>query len=352
MEVDEKYVSKYESLYIELEKKYSKIIKNLYPGSSKFILNWQAKIVPKNSLIEAEGMCGGGPTRSPKYVKLKGFKKDWQGISLYYDRHITPQDLIHANSPINVAVLMEPRHFRPHFYDNLILYNDKYDIILTHNSDILDRYPDRAIYCIAGAPVVENSVIGMNLDKKTRLASMCYSHKGSASFISGTNYVPPTEGHIFRHKVVEHINKLNGIPEVDLYGSGSPSGPVDLKSDTLVNHMFSISIENGTTDAYFTEKIMDCFLTGNIPIYRGASKIGDFFDKRGILEFNTLEELEFILKNKVNKKTYKKMLPYAKKNLEIAKQYMYIDDIMLFTVLDSLQGRGKSLDRWIIWRFL
>ena len=35
------------------------------------------------------------------------------------------------------------------------------------------------------------------------------------------------------------------------------------KADTLVPYMFSVAIENSKLEAYFTEKLLDCFLTGN-----------------------------------------------------------------------------------------
>jgi len=34
------------------------------------------------------------------------------------------------------------------------------------------------------------------------------------------------------------------------------------KADTLVPYMFSLAIENSKLDGYFTEKLLDCFLTG------------------------------------------------------------------------------------------
>ena len=74
-----------------------------------------------------------------------------------------------------------------------------------------------------------------------------------------------------------------------------------------------------------TEKIIDCFITGNIPIYRGAKDIGRFFDERGILTWTTLDELKSILDN-LSVNTYKAMLPYVKNNLEIAKNYINPDD--------------------------
>ena len=37
---------------------------------------------------------------------------------------------------------------------------------------------------------------------------------------------------------------------------------------------------------FFTDKIIDCFLTGTIPIYHGCQDISDYFDIEGIIIFN------------------------------------------------------------------
>ena len=47
--------------------------------------------------------------------------------------------------------------------------------------------------------------------------------------------------------------------------------------------MFSVCIENTTHDTYFTEKILDCFATGTLPIYKGTKNITKYFDGNGIL---------------------------------------------------------------------
>ena len=42
-------------------------------------------------------------------------------------------------------------------------------------------------------------------------------------------------------------------------------------------------MENSIADVYYTEKILDCFLSGTIPIYWGTERINDRFDKSGII---------------------------------------------------------------------
>jgi hypothetical protein len=46
---------------------------------------------------------------------------------------------------------------------------------------------------------------------------------------------------------------------------------------------------------WFTEKIIDCFMTKTIPIYKGCPNIGDFYDTNGIIVFDNIEELSDIL---------------------------------------------------------
>jgi hypothetical protein len=48
---------------------------------------------------------------------------------------------------------------------------------------------------------------------------------------------------------------------------------------------------------WFTEKLVDCFRTKTIPIYKGCPNIKDFYNKKGIITFDTMEELSTILNN-------------------------------------------------------
>jgi hypothetical protein len=89
--------------------------------------------------------------------------------------------------------------------------------------------------------------------------------------------------------------------------------------------MFSIVVENIKTDYYFTEKIIDCFRTGTIPIYWGCPSIGDFFDKNGIITFNTELELLEIIKN-LKSEDYYDRIDSINKNYEIAKDFLLIEN--------------------------
>lgn len=57
---------------------------------------------------------------------------------------------------------------------------------------------------------------------------------------------------------------------------------------------FHIAIENCSDNSYFSEKLIDCFVTKTIPIYWGAPNINKFFNEKGIIQldkFNNIKEI-------------------------------------------------------------
>ena len=57
----------------------------------------------------------------------------------------------------------------------------------------------------------------------------------------------------------------------DLYGKGFPQSiPDGKKIDVIRNYRYAVCYENGAYPGYITEKIIDCFVAGVIPIYQGA----------------------------------------------------------------------------------
>ena len=141
-----------------------------------------------------------------------------------------------------------------------------------------------------------------------------------------------TEGHRFRMQCLQGIIKLNS-PSVDLYGVGLRE--IKGKIEGLKAYKFSIAIENGVHDNYFTEKILDCFLTGTIPIYRGCNNIGEFFNTKGFLIFNTEDELVNIVNN-LTEEDYSSREVYIKENYNKAKQYTYSNDVLFKKYLKNL----------------
>lgn len=115
-----------------------------------------------------------------------------------------------------------------------------------------------------------------------------------------------TVGHKLRHKIAKEF------PQVDLYGRGSPA-PINLKEEALVDYRFSIVIENSRIDNYFTEKLVDCFLTGTVPIYWGCPNIGDYFEEGGVISLITVDLFS------LTGGLYEKMMPHINKNFALAK---------------------------------
>ena len=121
------------------------------------------------------------------------------------------------------------------------------------------------------------------------------------------------EGHLKRLELIERIGD-----QVDLYGRGF--NEIELKEEGLCDYMFSVVIENGFYESYFTEKILDCFATGTIPVYLGSPNISKYFNEDGIIKLT--EEFE------VSEEIYNSKIDAIKDNLERAKQYEVLEDFI------------------------
>jgi len=143
-----------------------------------------------------------------------------------------------------------------------------------------------------------------------------YNKSKEVSMItSKKNFLP---GHLLRAEII----KLN--QQIDIFGRGYKESSTKLYG--LQEYKFSLVIENCKKDYYFTEKLIDCFVTGTIPIYWGCPSIGKFFDSDGILTFDTIDEFIEILQNLDG--VYEKKLKSIKKNFNLSKKYLVADDLL------------------------
>jgi hypothetical protein len=123
------------------------------------------------------------------------------------------------------------------------------------------------------------------------------------------------EGHYKRLHLVEKFSKVKDFygNEIDIFGRGIR--PIDNKADGLIPYRFSIAIENDIADNWYTEKILDCFLTCTVPIYYGSESVYQKFNKNGIIRLDDNFDLMSITQEK-----YNTMLDSIIENFYIAKK--------------------------------
>jgi len=221
-----------------------------------------------------------------------------------------------------IADIHEPPHLlsQKEVYDLVYENYHKFDKIFTFDEKLLTL--PNSVFRNGGYEVVLNKNIH-KLEYPTlvddALLEFYVDKSKNVSFITSNKNM--TYGHRFRNECVSVLQNNNS--EIDLYGVGY--NEIKGKIDALKEYKFSIVMENGVHKNYFTEKILDCFLTGTIPIYWGCPNIDDFFDIRGFYTFNTSIELLEILNN-LDTNVYHCKLEYAKENFNKALSYYYNND--------------------------
>jgi len=230
-----------------------------------------------------------------------------------------------------VARLFEQReYFHKELYNLVIQHQDKFHTILTFDRELLKLLPNakflpptevtqfnRLPNPAGHAPYKSDHFTQYEIPEDKAYQIFPKSKLVSA-VVSTKAFLP---GHKKRLEFIEAIKN-----RIDLYGRGIREIPSKL--DALRDYMFNIAIENvSCDDNYFSEKIIDCFLTGTVPVYHGCIHIGEFFDERGILSFQTQEELDTIMDSLTPEK-YQEMLPYIKANYEKCFEWPLNNDML------------------------
>jgi hypothetical protein len=176
-----------------------------------------------------------------------------------------------------------------------------FDLVLTYDDRLLSL-PNAVEFCPVGSWISDN----LKLEKRNQISYMM------SSKLNGTAY------HM-RYIIMRRFEKIKSIGEFDLLWHRSPPR-VPSKDPFFANAKFNIACENQIMTNMFTEKLLDCFKTLTVPIYYGCTNIEKYFNPKGIIQFNTIEELETILEN-LTPDVYDEMLPYLHENFEAAKPY-------------------------------
>lgn len=193
----------------------------------------------------------------------------------------------------NIAWIIEsPEYSR---YESL----EEFDLILTHHEHVLITY-NKAVYFPIGGCWVDPKIENFN---KTKNVSIIASEKTH------------TYGQKLRHEIIRNFN-------LDVYGRGY--NKIDNKSTALFDYKFSVIIENCLSKYYFTEKLIDCFISKTIPIYFGAQDLPKEFDEKGIIRFNTIEEFNDLY-NKFEY-VYENYLDFIEHNRIVALDYIVPED--------------------------
>jgi hypothetical protein len=209
--------------------------------------------------------------------------------------------------------ILEPPAISPNEYNFAKTNYNRFEKIFTYSKELLELNPKFDLLPIGGCWIDNN-------DQKI------YEKNKLVSYISSTkNFGAP--GHKLREDVRKSINN-----KVDSYGKGH--NDIEYKLDGLKDYMFSIVIENSKFDYYFTEKIIDCFITGTIPIYWGCPSIDKFFNKDGLFIFNTIEELQEILSN-INEEVYFSKINAIRENFNLSKKYTIADNLVFEKFIDN-----------------
>ena len=162
----------------------------------------------------------------------------------------------------NIGWLIEPPVIADNVAYSWIKNNyDLFDMILTYDKELLSISEKFKLCPIGGCWI---NVEEQKIYDKTKNISIIASSKASVT------------GHKLRHEVISALRDKNYM---DLYGTGY--NKIEYKISALKDYRFSVVIENSQLNYYFTEKLIDCFITGTIPIYWGCPKISKFFNIDG-----------------------------------------------------------------------
>ncbi len=233
---------------------------------------------------------------------------EYDGITVFTDEMCFSPFVNQVQSKFKIAWAVESPVVKSIFLQNVALLENQFDYIYTYNP--LPNHPKYIQSVFGSCWIIEPNC---RIYPKSKLLSIVASNK---------NYAP---GHQLRHQLIS----LKLHKSLELWGSGYNrfSDEPEDRIKPFKDYHYVIVVENCQFPNYFTDKIVDCFATGCIPIYWGDPNIGQRFNKNGFYTWNTIEELHKILST-ISVEDYHSKLGFVKENFDKFREYASPDKWM------------------------
>ena len=229
---------------------------------------------------------------SPRYFD---WVKDGTGIINFFVDDYIPKHKEFENDKPNIAMLIEPRTIQPTIYKWVEEHHDEFDIIFTHDDDILLFDNTFEIYFMnwyKSYDVPKTKAISMVCSDKV----MCEEHKA-------------------RQRLADTLGNT-----VDHYGTYKQSKRSDYY-ECRAEYMFEVVVDNNWTGYWVSEKLINPLASKTIPIYKGTMKgyLPDWLDKDGIIFVEDINEIPNIVNKILQNPTseYEKRLIAVENNYDI-----------------------------------
>lgn len=253
--------------------------------------------------------------RKPTKIQFVHNQMEFDGITLFTDQNILNPIVDLVKSKIKIAWCLESPAVTLNVHRYLHEVAQKFDYVLCYRDDLIKTNPKKFLPNSPGGALIKDENISLYADIKTKGCSIVMSNKQTYP------------GHIIRHQIKQAAETNSGI---DFFGWGTPAGHIPDKITALKDYMFHLTIENVIAPHYFTEKLIDCLVTGCVPIYYGAPNIGKYFNTDGFILFSSFEEF---LKIKLTKDDFHKRQKAIEENFNLAMNYVSSDDYLATKLL-------------------
>lgn len=206
------------------------------------------------------------------------------------------------DADVKVCIQNEPPCIKSWTTQMILDHSDRFDLIISWNEDLSHLPSFRKV--IGGDCWIEWDTFKPEKRKQVSFITSSYA------------YAP---GHKLRQDIWDGLDEVEYLNGFELLKYKSPPMAPN-KNFIFENAKYSIIVENQQAPNLLTEKIIDSFATKTIPIYWGASNVGDYFNMDAVLTFNNLYELKDILDN-LDESYYDDNIDVIEENFERSKQY-------------------------------
>lgn len=183
-----------------------------------------------------------------------------------------------------------------------------------------DRYLHYPL-CLLKKDLLEKAMIKHQLDESVYLSKKKFCN----SVISAGGGVGNIRDYFF-----DELSKYKQVDSGGRYRNNLPGGqPVPDKLEFQKGYKFSLALENTSFPGYTTEKIIDAWAAGTLPIYWGNPRIAEEFNPGSFINCNDFENPQELIEY------IKKIDSDDSKYLELMKQPIITEKSLLYPMLDE-----------------